>query len=57
MVTLNWDSLKHPLSFVFLRASVISMVSDINCYVFDIIGYDIRGADFLTSGILSKQLC
>ena len=26
-------------------------------YVFDVIGYDIRGADFLTSGILSKQLC
>ena len=26
-------------------------------YVFDVLGYDIRGADFLTSGILSKQLC
>ena len=33
-------SLKHPLTFIFLRASVISMVLDINCYVFDIIGYD-----------------
>ena len=26
-------------------------------YVFDVIGYDIRGADFLISGILYKKLC
>ena len=36
--------LKHPLSFVFLRDSLISMVLDINCYDFDVIGYDMRGA-------------
>ena len=50
--------LKHPLVIGICKSFFNSNGVGYNIgYVFEVIGYNISGADFLTSGIVSKQLC